>query len=479
MIELDGTNAQGLNDNGLHIIAGGSTVRGLVINRFGGSGIRLATNGSNVIQGNFIGVNVTGTVDLGNSGVGVTISEAPNNTIGGETTGARNIISANNSQGVFILGSGATGNLVQGNFIGTDVTGTAALGNTGQAVLIFSSNNTIGGVTAGLRNVISGNNSSAVAISGAEGGGTGNLVQGNFIGTEVGGVGPLGNGSHGVVVIFNASDNTVGGTAVGAGNIIAFNSGNGVQVQIADTTAILGNSIFSNGPTSAPAPAPAPPPAPAPAPPPAPAPAPPPAPAPAPPPAPAPGPSPTLSTPGIDLVNGFFGGDFVVINVGTIGVTPNDPGDADTGTNNLQNSPDISRAEIDNTGNLVIEYSVDSATANSAYPLRIEFFEADSAASGEGKTFLGSDSYPASSAQSSNASSLGNAAGLGVASGDVIVATATDANNNTSEFSQGVEVTAVATPIPGLTQWGLIAMAGLMVAVLLWRMRRSRSLGTA
>ena len=102
-------------------------------------------------------------------------------------------------------------------------------------------------------------------------------------------------------------------------------------------------------------------------------------------------------------------------------------------------------AEINASGALVVQYSVDSATANSAYPLRIEFFEADSAASGEGKTFLGSDSYPASSAQSSRAADLGNAAGLGIVNGDLILATATDADNNTSEFSPSASVVEVGT----------------------------------
>ena len=132
IIELDGTNAGHVD--GLVITAGNSTVRGLVINRFGinpdvGIGILLLqTNGGNVIEGNFIGTDVTGTVALGNKFFGVVIENAPNNTIGGTTVEARNIISGNGT-GISLGGPGATGNLVQGNFIGTDVTGTIAVGN--------------------------------------------------------------------------------------------------------------------------------------------------------------------------------------------------------------------------------------------------------------------------------------------------------------------------------------------------------------
>ena len=89
-IELDGSSA-GSPVNGLHITAGGSTVKGLVINRFAGTfpntgnGIRLATGGSNIVEGNFIGTDVTGTADLGNAANGVYVRNSPSNTIGGTT----------------------------------------------------------------------------------------------------------------------------------------------------------------------------------------------------------------------------------------------------------------------------------------------------------------------------------------------------------------------------------------------------------
>ncbi|MGD0205284.1 MAG: LamG-like jellyroll fold domain-containing protein [Dehalococcoidia bacterium] len=154
-IELDGTNA-GAGADGLRITAGNSTVKGLVINRFGGAGIELSGSGAtgNVVQGNYIGTDVAGTADVGNSLAGLYIDGAPGNTIGGTAAGAGNVISGNTT-GVWILGSGATGNLVQGNYIGTDVTGTAALGGPGHGVDIRGApSNTIGGTTAAARNVI-------------------------------------------------------------------------------------------------------------------------------------------------------------------------------------------------------------------------------------------------------------------------------------------------------------------------------------
>jgi parallel beta-helix repeat protein len=254
-IELDGSMA-GVNFvHGLHIIAGSSTVRGMAINRFSGNGVAIFGNEAtgNLVQGNFIGTDVTGTVDLGNSTDGVQIRGAANNTIGGITAEARNVISGNNVRGISIQGdvnmggSDATGNLVQGNLIGTDVTGTAALGNTHDGVVIRgAANNTIGGTTAGARNIVSGNNTGGgrggvsiinhqtLLITGA----SGNLVQGNFIGTDVTGTAALGNGSGGVI-IETAANNTL------TDNTIS-NNVYGVQLQYSSDNQIYNNNFIDN-----------------------------------------------------------------------------------------------------------------------------------------------------------------------------------------------------------------------------------------
>ena len=119
LIAINGTSA-GAGVYGLLIGAGGSTVRGLAIGGFGGGGILLQTLGGNVIEGNFIGTNAAGAAALGNGVSGVSILGTATNRIGGTLPAARNVISGNNGHGVEIEGAGASGNLVQGNFIGTD-----------------------------------------------------------------------------------------------------------------------------------------------------------------------------------------------------------------------------------------------------------------------------------------------------------------------------------------------------------------------
>jgi hypothetical protein len=124
---------------------------------------------------------------------------------------AGNVIGHNGSNGVDIRDSGTTGNLVQGNLIGTDATGMVALGNQVAGVLIDqgAANNTIGGTTAAARNVISGNQTAGVQITDA--GTTGNVVEGNYIGVDASGNNALGNGTFGVYVL--SSGNTIGGVS--------------------------------------------------------------------------------------------------------------------------------------------------------------------------------------------------------------------------------------------------------------------------
>ena len=204
-IELDGTNAGGPFAHGLVITADSSTIRGLVINRFDGFGIVITDTSAtgNLVQGNFIGTDVTGKVNLGNTLVGVG-ANASNTVIGGITPDAGNLISGNGAAGVQLagVGWGVTGNVVQGNFIGSDITGTVTLANGSFGVSVFNNANTmIGGLTPGAGNVISGNNSNGIHIGGAPE----TVVQGNFIGTDVTGISDLGNGFHGVRIgTFNA-----------------------------------------------------------------------------------------------------------------------------------------------------------------------------------------------------------------------------------------------------------------------------------
>ena len=223
LIEIDGTTAGTVN--GLGLFGGNSIIRGLALNRFPQAGIFVGSAG-NTIEGNFIGTDPTGTLARPNGGDGIVIRGA-NNTIGGTTAGTRNLISGNNNGGINISTSAATGNLVVGNFIGTNAAGTAAIGN-GHGVNIVggASNTTVGGTASGARNILSGNSAYGVRI--ADAGTSGNRVLGNFVGTNATGTAAIPNGLSGVFIISGASGNTVGGTQPAEGNVISGNSSFGV-----------------------------------------------------------------------------------------------------------------------------------------------------------------------------------------------------------------------------------------------------------
>ena len=216
-------------------------------NEQGGISIRGVASQGIVVEENEVGTDITGTQPLGNqySGVlvgdwGVTGDGPSDVTIGGTTTGAGNVISDNGNFGVWISGASVSGAVVEGDFIGTDRTGTVALGNSEEGVEIDSGavDNTIGGLTAAVSNVIAGNGTGStsqspdpnLAILGS--GTSGNLVEGNFIGTNSAGTTGLNPAeSFGVGIGGGASDNSVGGTAAGAGNVISGNATYGLLIE--------------------------------------------------------------------------------------------------------------------------------------------------------------------------------------------------------------------------------------------------------
>ena len=208
---------------------------------------------SDVVEGNFIGTNAAGTAALTNVGDGIYLSGSSGSTIGGTAAGAGNVISGNGrpapyyTDGIVVAGVGTSQNLIAGNLIGTDVTGTVALGNgyDGIAIVSGASANTVGGTSAAARNVIAANSNSGVEfyISGS-----GNLVEGNFIGTDVTGSHALGIQSQGIVAGTNSSGNTFGGTMPGAGNVISGSTYDGILVYSSDSpnNLIAGNYIGTN-----------------------------------------------------------------------------------------------------------------------------------------------------------------------------------------------------------------------------------------
>jgi len=243
VIEINGTNA-GASVDGISIAGGNTTVRGLVINRFSRHGIALVQNGGDTITANFIGINAAGNAALGNGADGIFAGTA-NNTIGGAGAATRNIISGNGSSGIEINGASSGGNVIEGNYIGLNAAGTAAIPNVGSGISVFAvtSDNTIGGTAAGAGNVISGNAGVGILIFGS--GANSNLVQGNLIGTNAAGTASVGNGQSGILLLNGTASNLIGGETAAARNVISGNQTFGVQISDTGTNANLveGNYI--------------------------------------------------------------------------------------------------------------------------------------------------------------------------------------------------------------------------------------------
>ncbi len=215
-------------------------------------GITLGGN-DNVVEGDYIGIDGTGSLAAPNE-YGVVVADGESgNTIGGLTTtpgtGAGNVISGNGYNGVWIAnfvsnnspGTGTNDNVVEGNLIGTDASGGALLGNGGDAVYIYdgSAGNTIGGTTASARNVIDAGSTfvAGVNIDGdSSAGAADNVVEGDYIGTDITGTVALSDGI-GVLIQRGATDNTIGGltTSPGTGpaDVISGNTSYGVEIEAA------------------------------------------------------------------------------------------------------------------------------------------------------------------------------------------------------------------------------------------------------
>ncbi|HEY2785006.1 MAG TPA: choice-of-anchor Q domain-containing protein [Fimbriiglobus sp.] len=211
-------------------------------------GIRIVGDGAtravgNVILGNYIGLDAGGMLDRGNalSGIGF-IDRASNNTIGGTTAGAGNFISGNDENGILFTSPNVFNNKIEGNFIGTNAAGTAAVGNaTGVSISNQAFDNTIGGTTAAARNVISGNARDGIRLSDTN---TRNItVEGNYIGVNAAGTAALANDQAGVYVYNGVSNSTIGGTAVGASNVISGNTTYGVAIDDSSLITVAGNYI--------------------------------------------------------------------------------------------------------------------------------------------------------------------------------------------------------------------------------------------
>ena len=380
--------------------ADGSVIRGLVLNNYS-SGIDIGEGADGVrIECNFVGTNSAGTAPQQSGGFseGITVTDASNVVIGGPDPGQRNLISGSGDNEIEVdaIFSDVTGIVIQGNFIGTEVTGTTVITEVDEAIDFGASlNGTISGVLIGGVDHDEGVcNRACNVIAGAEEGiqlsqTSGVTIQGNHIGVDVTGTVVLGGVEEGIQI--NTSSGTlIGGTEPGAGNVIAGFEEEGIVIFGPESAPAVGNAILGNS----------------------------------------------------IYGNGLLGIDLMQVGVGT-GPTPNDPGDADEDTNRLQNFPEINDISYDAEANQIsLTYRVDSAPTNSTYPIRVEFFRADADLM-EGKAFLGSDTYTEADFTGGPDKSIQFMPVALVSKSDYVVATATDDEGNTSEFS----VTAQQLPV--------------------------------
>ena len=381
---LVGTNGDGVGDTRERNIISGNTKQGVLITNVPADG--------NVIAGNYIGLNPEGNAALkngsGSSGYGVYVQNAPNTLIGTDGDGVadssqQNVISGNHVGGVIILGKDSVETIISGNRIGTDASGTMAIPNgsgvPGAGVLLSGcSNARVGSNGDGLfdaaeRNLISGNSGYGIHV--LEGSGD-HLIGGNYIGVKANGSEALGNSQDGIL-LQGAYGVTIGGTLPALHNTIAFNNGAGIAVgiEISSTREVnnilRGNAIFAN-----------------------------------------------------------FG---LGIDLGSDGVTANDPGDPDDGPNDLQNYPVLTAARS-STSRVTVEGSLNSTPSTTFWIDVYASNACDGSGYGEGKSYLGSLTITTTANGRVNFNAeLPNWPGAGV----IISATATGTDKgSTSEFSQ-------------------------------------------
>lgn len=414
--------SDGASDN---VIGGTGAHDGNVLSGNPEYGILLAgaTTTGNRLLGNCIGTSCDGTSAVPNGLGGVLVFEgASNNVIGGPAPEERNVISGNTSAGIWLTGAGVTGNRVEGNYLGTTKTGTVALPNSfvGMHVVGGASNNEVVG------NVLSGNVSEGCRI--ADLGSTGNILARNLVGTDPTGTIAVPNGFAGLTVFNGAANNRIGAPSSGGGNIVSGNGSYGIVIGDPGTE---GNLVLCN--------------------------------------------TVGLGAGGAPLANGFTGiavwngarnnvvgqpsaGNLIAGN-GTNGIALFDPaitfgnrfstnsisgqpvGIQLGGGNHNQSAPVLTSAMLDASGTTISGILTSGAATN----YRIEFFASAAPGFGEGKTFLGAvDLLTNDQGGGVGSAPIGVTLPAVVSPGDVVTATATDlSTQDTSGFSGPVIVTSV------------------------------------
>lgn len=238
-----GINILGHNNliGGSRLVGSGPTGQGNVLsgNRGDGIAIYLGAQG-NIVIGNLVGIDATGTQAYPNAWAGVSINQSPNNTIGSLNPSEDNIISANNQMGLILYGYATLGNKIIGNKVGTDITGSLNLGNHGVGLYVESGSAN----TLVHRNLISGNGVAEVYVW--DFGTDFNVLTGNHIGTNLAGNAPLSGLTSTGIATGYAAYTRIGGTSPGYGNVVANPGGVSVEAPFGANTRITGNHIGLN-----------------------------------------------------------------------------------------------------------------------------------------------------------------------------------------------------------------------------------------
>ena len=197
-----------------HTLGGDTAGESNVISGNSQGGVSVSGTG-HLIRGNYIGTNAAGTAALANGGIGIRVLAASGVTIGGTAAGEGNLVSGNGSDGIVTDGA-SSAVTIQGNKVGTNAAGTAAIPNQ-SGVVLDGDGHMLGGGSAAARNLVSGNSSHGVVLAGS-----GLVVRGNYVGTDAAGNAALANGGFGLRG-YGETDCEIGGPAAADGNVIAGN----------------------------------------------------------------------------------------------------------------------------------------------------------------------------------------------------------------------------------------------------------------
>jgi hypothetical protein len=359
------------NGTDSNIVGGTATGAGNLVSGNDEIGIALLSQGNHhSLYGNWVGVNSSGTGLRANGNTGIYIDNSGYNLIGSGSLAGRNVV-AGSVTNILVVGDSGRHNQIIGNYVGTDITGTAAFNGQSHGIRIDADSNTVGGAALGQRNVIGGHTYYGIWINGPR---KGNVIRNNLLGIGSDLVTPIPNANGIRITGIGSTNIQIGGKGSGDGNVIRHNAQEGILLDGDINNSVLGNSIASNG--------------------------------------------------GLG------------IDIWPPGVNPNDVGDPDTGPNDLQNFPVLTTA-TDSSGVTLIRGTLNSQPLQSYYVQIFTNSSGDPSGFGEGSELLDTFTLPVGL---SGTASISRTLNPGVPAGTILTATATNSGGSTSEFSNSVIV---------------------------------------